>query len=150
MSANRIVPVLSLGVLALVLAALVYGLGRKENHTFDGVIVVDFTTYGGSSDLHTLNIADYYEFYPNAKDCNYRGTPYLLLPNASFRETVTGVERMDPRVFHGDGLFHSTWRAKLNGNLSRIGRFRYRKTYWRELSVNYVVDAVLIGCSDAR
>jgi hypothetical protein len=130
MSADRIVPVLLLGVLAL--AALVPRLGGKKNQTFDGVIVRNFNTY---------------EFYPNAKDCSYRGTPYVLLPNARFREIIntgsTDVENVDR-------LFHGSWRAKLNGNLSRIAWYKYRKTYWRELSVNYVVDAVSISCSDAR
>ena len=130
MSASRIGPILLLGALAL--AALVHGLGGKKNQTFDGVIVLDVKTY---------------EFYPNAKDCNFRGTPYVLLPNARFREIVTtggtDVEQLDR-------LFHGTWRAKLNGNLSPIGWHKYRKTYWRELSVNYVVDAASISCSDAR
>jgi hypothetical protein len=130
MSANRIVSVLLFGALAL--AALVHWLGGKKNQTFDGVIVMDVMTY---------------EFYPNAKDCTFRGTPYVLLPNARFREIVTtgsaDVENLDR-------LFHGTWRAKLNGNLSPIGWHKYRKAYWRELSVNYVVDAVSISCSYAR
>jgi|SRR5882762_6582141 len=130
MSARRIIPVLLLGVLAL--AALVPGLGGKKNQTFDGVIVLNIMTY---------------EFYPNAKDCNYRGTPYVLLPNARFYEIVTTGST---DIEHIDRLLHGTWRAKLNGNLSPIGRYTYRKTYWRELSVNYVVDAVSISCSDAR
>jgi hypothetical protein len=130
MSASRIVPVLLLGALAL--AAVVHWLGGKKNQTFDGVIVLDVMTY---------------EFYPNARDCNFRGMPYVLLPNARFREIVTTGEA---DVEHLDRLFHGTWRAKLNGNLSPIGWHKYRKTYWRELSVNYVVDAAPISCSDAR
>jgi len=130
MSANRIVPVLLLGVLAL--AALVHALEGKKNQTFDGVIVMDLTTY---------------EFYPNAKDCNYRGTPYVLLPNARFRQIVTAGST---DVEHVDRLFHGTWRAKLNGNLSHIGWYKYRKNYWRELSVNYVVDAVEMSCGDSQ
>jgi hypothetical protein len=130
MSANRIVPVLLLGVLAF--AALVHWLGGKKNQTFDGVIVMNVMTY---------------EFYPNAKDCDYRGTPYVLLPNARFREIVTTGST---DIEHMDRLFHGTWRSKLNGNLSAVGWHKYRKTYWRELSVNYVVDAVSISCSDAR
>jgi hypothetical protein len=130
MSASRIVPVLLLAVLAL--AALVHALRGKKNETFDGVIVMDVMTY---------------EFYPNAKDCNLRGTPYVLLPNARFREIVTTGST---DIEHIDRLFHGTWRAKLNGNLSPIGWHKYRKTYWRELSVNYVVDAVSMSCSEAR
>lgn len=129
MSAKRTVPVLLLGILAL--AALVYRLGGKKNQTFNGVIVLDVQTY---------------EFYPDAKGCNYRGTPYVLLPNARLRELVPGSTDIE----HLERLFHGTWRAKLNGNLSPIGWHKYRKTYWRELSVNYVVDVVSINCGDAR
>lgn len=112
--------------------ALVHGFGGKKNQTFAGVIVMNVMTY---------------EFYPNAKDCNYRGTPYVLLPNARFDEIVnTGSTDIE----HIDRLFHGAWRATLNGNLSPIGWHKYGKTYWRELSVNYVVDAVSISCSDAR
>jgi hypothetical protein len=123
MSADRLVPVLLLGVLAL--AALTPALVGRKNQTLDGVIVLNFNTY---------------EFYPNAKDCNYRGTPYVVLPNARFREY------MNREVTDIEELFHGTWRTKINGNLSRIGWYKYRKTYWREFSVNYVVDAVSIGC----
>ena len=129
MSASRIVPILLLGLLAL--AALVHGLIGKKNQTFDGVVVQDFTTY---------------EFYPNAKDCNYRGTPYVLLPNERFHEVVTASADTD----HIDHLLHGTWRAKLNGNLSAVGWHRYRKNYWRELSVNYVVDAVEMSCGGSQ
>ena len=130
MSRNRIIPVLLLGVLAF--TALVINLEGKTNQTFDGVIVQNGTIY---------------EFYPNAKDCKYEGTPYVLLPNARFDEIVTtgGTD-----IKHLDRLFNGTWRAQLNGNLSRIGWYRYRKTYWRELSVNFVVDAVQMSCSDAQ
>ena len=128
MLVNRIVPVLLICGIALV--ALVSALLGKKDQTFDGVIVLNLMTY---------------EFYPNAKDCNYRGTPYVLLPNARFREIVTASTDIE----HPDRLFHGTWRAKLHGNLSPIGWHKYHKTYWRELSVNYVVDAVSMSCSDA-
>jgi tetratricopeptide (TPR) repeat protein len=130
MSAGRIVPILLLGALAF--AALVYGLIGKKNQTLDGVIVQDVMTY---------------EFYPNAKDCNYRGTRYVLLPNARFHEFVT---TSSTDVEHIDRLLHGTWRAKLNGNLSAIGWHKYRKNYWRELSVNYVIDAVEMSCGDSQ
>lgn len=113
------------------LAGLGYWLMGKNHQTFGGVIVLDDETY---------------EFYPDAKDCNYRGIPYVLLPNAKFDEII--VPRAD--LEHLDRLFHGMWRAKINGNLSRIGRFKYRKTYWRELSVNYVVDAMSLNCGDGR
>ena len=129
MFSSRIVPILL--VFALAIVALVYGLMGKKNQTFDGVIVQNFTTY---------------EFYPNAKDCSYQGTPYVLLPNERFHEIVTTRTDLE----HIDRLLHNVWRAKLNGNLSRIGWFKYRKTYWRELSVNYVVDAVSLSCGEAH
>src|SRR6266568_2444182 len=130
MSASRIVPILLLGLLAF--AALVHGMMGRKNQTFDGVIVQDVSTY---------------EFYPNAKDCNYRGTPYVLLPNERFREVVsTGSTDVE----HIDRLLHVTWRAKLNGNLSAIGWHKYRKNYLRELSVNYVIDAVEMSCGDSQ
>jgi hypothetical protein len=123
MSANRLIPVLLLGLFAL--ATLVHWLGGKKNQTFEGVIVMNAMTY---------------EFYPNANNCDYRGTPYLLLPNARFDEIVT------TRIADIAHALHGTWRAKLNGNLSPVGWHKYRKTYWRELSVNYVLDAMLINC----
>jgi len=92
MSASRIVPILLLGLLAF--AALVHGLMGRKNQALDGVIVQDVSTY---------------EFYPNAKDCNYRGTPYVLLPNERFREVVA----ISTDVEHIDRLLHGTWRASL-------------------------------------
>jgi hypothetical protein len=68
------------------------------------------------------------------------------LPNQRFHEIV--VTRTDPE--HIGSLLHGVWRAELNGNPSRVGWFKYRKTYWRELSVNYVVDAVSRSCGDAQ
>lgn len=88
-----------------------------------------------------------YEFYPNAKDCNYRGTPYVLLPNARFHEVVANGST---DVEHMDRLLHGIWRAKLNGNLSAIGWHKYRQNYWRALSVNYVIDAVEMSCGDSQ
>ena len=125
MSASRIVPILLLGLLAF--AALVHGLMGRKNQTLGGVIVQDVSTY---------------EFYPNAKDCNYRGTPYVLLPNDRFRDVVA----ISADIEHIDRLLHGTWRARLNGNLSPVGWHKYRKNYWRELSVNYVIDAVEMNC----
>src|SRR5713226_2631537 len=130
MSASRIVPILLLSALAF--AALVHGLTGKKNQTFDGVIVQDLMTF---------------EFYPNTKDCNYQGIRYVLLPNARFREVVTTGST---DIEHIDRLLHSTWRAKLNGNLAAIGWHKYHKNYWRELSVNYVIDAVEMSCGDSQ
>ena len=88
-----------------------------------------------------------YEFYPNAKDCNYRGTPYVLLPNARFSDIVTPVST---DLNHLERVFHGVWRAKLNGNLSRVGFYKYNSMYWRKLSVNFVVDADSIRCDEVR
>jgi hypothetical protein len=107
MSASRIVPILLLGLLAF--AALVHGLMGRKNQTFDGVIVQDVSTY---------------EFYPNAKDCDHRGTLYVLLPNERFREVVA----TSTDVEHIDRLLHGTWRARLNGNLSPVGGINTART----------------------
>src|SRR5258708_26900182 len=112
MSASRIVPILLLGLLAL--AALVHGLTGRKNQTFDGVIVQDVSTY---------------EFYPNAKDCNHRRTPYVLLPNERFSEAVA----ISTDVEHIDRLLHGTCRARLTGNLSPAPSHKSLKDYCREL-----------------
>jgi len=130
MSARRVVPILLL--CALGLAVLIHDLMGKQNQTFDGLIVLD---------------ADHYEFYPNVKDCNGRGTPYLLVPDAHFREIVNASSS---DLQHLEALLHAKWRARLNGKLSHIGRYGQRKNYWRELSVNYVVDAVQLNCTDTQ
>ena len=129
MPASRIVPVFLLVALGLV--ALGHGVMGKKNQTFDGVIVQDGATY---------------EFYLDAKDCGYRGTPYVLLPNSRFYEIVTTSSDLE----HLDRLFHGRWRAQLNGNLSAVGWHKYRRNYWRELSVNYVVDAVEMSCGNLK
>lgn len=130
MSAVRIVQILIL--LALFVAALGHALSGKQNQTFDGIVVQNFISY---------------EFYPDAKDCNYWGTPYILLPN--HRLDGIGSQGTDS-LEHLDRALHSVWRAKLNGNLSRVQWFNYSKRYWRELSVNYVVDATLLSCGEPQ
>ena len=86
MSAHRVVPISFL--CALVLAAFGYWFMRKNCQTFGSVIVLAEGAY---------------VFYPDAKDCNYRGIPYVLLPNASFGEIVAphaDVEHLN-RLFQG-------------------------------------------------
>jgi hypothetical protein len=57
---------------------------RKRNEAFDGVIVQDINTC---------------EFYPEAKDCNYRGALYVVLPDSRFYEIVTAKSlRRGPNV----------------------------------------------------
>ena len=89
---------------ALAVAALIHGVMGKQHQSFDGLIVLD---------------VNHYEFYPDAKDCNRRGTPYLLVPNSRFHEIVNASTS---DLQHPEDLLHSQWRAKLNGNLSHIGR----------------------------
>ncbi len=76
-----------------------------------------------------------------------REHPTCCCPNARFHEVVTTG---NTDVEHIDRLLRGTWRAKLNGNLSAIGWHKYRKNYWRELSVNYVIDAVEMSCGDSQ
>ena len=128
MSPSRVVPVFL--ICALALAVVINGARAKKNQIFDGLVVQDDT---------------HYEFYPGVKDCLRQGTPYWLVPNRKFYEMV----RTSTDVEHLDRLFHGTWRVKLNGDLSHIGRYGYREKYWRELSVNYVVDAMQLSCNDA-
>jgi hypothetical protein len=71
MSASRVVPVLL--ICALALAGIIYGLMGRTNQTFEGLVVLE---------------VNHYEFYPDVKDCNRRGTPYLLVPNSRFHEIV--------------------------------------------------------------
>ena len=125
MSAVRIVPVLALAV--LVTAALIQSVRGKKNQILDGVIVNDFTTY---------------EFYPDATGCGFRGRPWLIYPNADFQEHV----RASIEAKNLDGLLHGVWRAKLNGDFSHFGWYKWRKTYSRELRVKFVVSAVPLTC----
>ena len=86
-----------------------------------------------------------YEFYPDARDCSAKGTSYLLLPNAGFSEVVRETADVD----HVDRLFHSTWRLKIRGDLSRIGRFGIRGQNLREVAVRSVIDARRLECRSA-
>lgn len=134
MSTQDTAPILLIG--ALLLAGILYSWKGTDHQTYEGVIVQDFTTY---------------EFYPNAKDCNYSGIPYVLLPDQHFDEVV--VSRADINDLANNrtaALFRGTWHAKLNGNLSHLGIYKYRKTYWRELSVNFVLDATPLSCANKK
>jgi hypothetical protein len=120
-----------LAICTLALAAIAIGAMGKKDQTLDGLVVQENTLY---------------EFYPGAKDCLRQGTPYLLIPNDEFRVEVHTATDLE----HFDRLSHGTWRVKLNGDLSRFGRYEYGRTFWRELTVNYVVDSSAISCQDAR
>ncbi|HET7842354.1 MAG TPA: hypothetical protein VFM21_12140 [Terriglobia bacterium] len=127
MVASRIVPLLAIFGLALT-AAINWARG-KDDQTIEGVAVQDNLRY---------------EFFPGAKGCGPKGTSYLLLPNARFHELV----REEASVDHIEDLFHSTWRVKLSGNISRIGRYGDAGRNLRELSVRYVIDARQLNCGD--
>jgi tetratricopeptide (TPR) repeat protein len=40
--------------------------------------------------------------------------------------------------------------GQANGNLSAVGWHKHRKNYWRELSVNYVIDAAEMSCAGSQ
>ena len=71
MSTQDATPILLIG--ALLLAGVLYSLKGTDHQTYEGVIVQNVTSY---------------EFYPNAKDCSYSGTPYVLLPDRHFHDLV--------------------------------------------------------------
>ena len=101
-------------------------MGRK-NETFEGLVVKRNLTY---------------EFYPSAKGCERRGTPYLIVPNGDFYEmtkTIVSVDQIED-------LFRGEWHRKLKGNLSRLGRYGPDGEYWRELSPIYVIDSKSLDC----
>src|SRR5215472_2790084 len=102
MHATRILPICA--ICALALGAVTNWARPKDDQVFDGIAVQQNLSY---------------EFFPGAKDCDPKGTSYLLIPNKGFHELVQ--ESAD--IGHLEDLFHGTWKMKLRGNLSRIGRF---------------------------
>ena len=119
-------------ICALVLAGLMHNLMGRKNQTFDGVILFAHNRY---------------EFYPDAKDCSPKGTSYLLLPNQRFHDIIV-ASTSDAQ--NSESAFGTNWQAKLNGNLSHIGWYRDGRNYWRELSVNYVIDALEMNCVNSQ
>jgi|SRR5215510_2812002 len=128
MLATRIVPILA--ICSLGLAAVINWARGKDNETFEGVAVQENLRY---------------EFYPDAKGCEPKGTSYLLLPNGRFHELV----REEASIDRIEDLLHSTWKIKLAGNISRVGRFGPQGRNLRELSVLYVIDARRLDCKAA-
>ena len=122
---TQLVPFLILCALA---AGIVVNFARgKSDQTVSGVVIMDLPVY---------------KFYPDQKDCSQRGTPYFLIPNTRFGEIVTNTVPIDDF----DALMHASWRMKLRGNLSHLGRYGPRGIYWREFDVQYVIDAVPLDC----
>lgn len=86
-----------------------------------------------------------YDFYPEAKDCTTKSTSYLLLPNARFSDAVQETGDVD----HLDRLFQSTWKLKIRGDLSRIGRFGVRGQDLREFTVRSVIEVQRLECGSS-
>jgi hypothetical protein len=128
---SRIIPVALL--CALVLAVAVNTARGKSDQTFQGVVVMDYPRY---------------EFYPDEKDCHPKGTAYWLIPNHRFHDVVPMPGTSDLNLDHLDRLNHATWRVKLHGNLSHIGRYGFQGKHWRELEVLYVIDFRQLDCRD--
>jgi hypothetical protein len=126
---SQIIPVALL--CALVLAAAVNNARGKNNQTFEGVVVMDYSSY---------------RFYPDQKDCHVKGTAYWLVPNDRFYDVVPKPSTSD--FAHLERLLHAAWKAKLRGNLSSIGRYGFQGKYWRELDIMYVIDATQLDCKD--
>jgi hypothetical protein len=125
--ASRLIPV---GLLcALAVAVAINGARGRNDQTLTGVIVMDYPGY---------------EFYPDLKDCHLNGKPYWLVPDSRFHDVVPGPSTSD--FDHLDSLFHAAWKAKLHGNVSRIGRYGFRGKYMREFDVLYAIDAVQLNC----
>jgi hypothetical protein len=126
--AIRIVPMIALCTLALAVA--ISAARGKTNQIVDGVVVMDYSNY---------------RFYPDAKDCHLRGTPYWLVPNREFHDLAPLPITTDFQ--HLDRILHAAWRVKVRGNLSRIGRYGFQGKYWRELDVRPVIDATSLNCT---
>ena len=124
---SRIIPVALLVV--FLLAAMVNTARGRNDQTLEGVVVMDYPAY---------------RFYPGLKDCHLKGTSYWLVPNQRFDDAVPVPSTND--FSHLERLFHATWKVKLHGNLSPIGRYGFQGKYWRELDVLYVIDAEQLDC----
>jgi hypothetical protein len=111
-----------------VLAVAINTARGKRNEILEGVVVVHYTTY---------------EFYPGLKDCHIKGMPYLL-PNQRFYDEVPSTGDFN----HLDRMWHASWKVKLRGDLSSIGRYGPQENYWRKLDVKYVIDARELDCND--
>jgi len=128
--AAQIIPLLAVTIIiAFAAANTVRG---RNNQYFDGMIVWDFPVY---------------TFYPDQQGCHPTGTAYFLIPNATF-DQIVAPPTADPE--HLNRLLHATWKAKLRGNLSPLGRFGGRNKRWRELDVLEAVDAVQLECHDEQ
>ena len=127
MLADRLVPILA--ICGLGLAAAINWARGKDNETFEGIAVHENLRY---------------EFFPGAKGCGRKGISYQLLPNSRFHDIVRETASAD----YFEDLFHGTWKIKLAGNTSRIGRFGSEGKNLRELSVLYVIDARRLDCTE--
>jgi hypothetical protein len=110
MSADRVVPVVGLCVLALI--AFFLFAKEKKNQILDGVFI-------------RVNLRT--EFYPGIKNCPVSGSPYWLVPNSEFDQ---GVSTSDLKR-----LVRGGWRVKVAGDVSRLGFYGLQGKYWRQLDV---------------
>lgn len=124
---KEIIPLIGICILALAIAIRA-GMG-KNNEIFDGVVVQWKTLY---------------VFYPDAKGCEVRGSPYAIVPNRNFYEIV----KTNLPVDNLEGITRGAWRVKLRGSLSRVGRYGYEDRYWREITPFHVMDAKSLDCKN--
>ena len=120
---------------ALMLAAVVNVTRGRNNQTLEGIVVMDYPAY---------------KFYSGQRDCHFTGAAYWLVPNREFHDVVPkpSVSALD--FAHYDDALHATWKVKLRGNLSSLGRHGVQGKYWRELDVLYVIDATELNCTATR
>lgn len=120
--------IVAVSVIAALALAAAFNLARgKQDVVIEGVAVQQNLVY---------------DFYPDGKDCATKGTSYLLLPNSGFSEVVKETTDLD----HLDRLYHSSWKLKIRGDLSRIGRFGVRGQDLREFTVRSVIEARKLEC----
>ena len=129
--ASRLIPIGLLCILAL--AVVVNQIRGKQDQSLDGVVVMDYPRY---------------TFYVGQKDCYPQGAPYLLMPSQNFHDVAATPGAGE--INHLDELFHGTWRVRLRGNLSPIGRYGSQGNYWRKVDVLYVIDAVQLDCTNEK
>jgi hypothetical protein len=126
MSADRVVPIAGLCVLALI-AFLLFA-KEKRNQILDGVFI---------------RVNQRTEFYPGIKSCPVSGSPYLLIENSEFDQGVSSSDIQ--RLLRGG------WRVKITGDVSRIGFYGTQRTYWREVHVSRLLEVEeLDSCKDIQ
>ena len=129
LATRRVLPIVLVSFVVLALA--IRFLGGRKDEVLDGVIVQNSAGY---------------EFYLGATGCRPSGTRFSLLPNRDFYREVPAPTTND--FEHLEKLLHNSWRVKLRGDLTRIGRYGYDGSYSRELRVKYVIDSRQLSCGE--